>query len=479
MADPLARDEVGSGRQSTTGPASPARRRARMLIGAGLAVVLVAATTVFLRSTAVGARWACERAGLACPVPFRVTADTESTGVVYVVNRALKALPAPPGGRDDCRGRASWAASLGGAAANATPVGIKVAAGPYAPVQVLGFSVHLDPPLAGLISQTGAAGPLLTCAHPGGAARGSAQSVHLDLDPVALGEQPDPSFAGGPAIVEAGATRSFPVTASTTLCHCRWRLEIALLVGRERRTVTVGPDGARAGTAADNPGQPSFETAASPPGSPYRFVEGKWRLDTAADGAMIGSGLPNAFEQGGGGTPTCAPLASATLPAMFGGSAPEPLTSTLVESTPAIEIADDVAGLRSLATFCRWRVEARAQAGPGYVSVQAYVLQSVSDARAELAGWLTSSTAPSSTACLPVLWDTTAPGKALRMTPVAGVGDDAAAVPGALFARAGNRAVSVIACLPAPVGAPLDAPRPPADPTVLTALARTALATNW
>jgi hypothetical protein len=133
----------------------------------------------------------------------------------------------------------------------------------------------------------------------------------------------------------------------------------------------------------------------------------------------------------------------------------------------------------ALDTFCTWRLAATAQSGPGYVFVDAYTLQSTEDARTELTALVPLRGTAARAVCTPVLDDPSAPAGTVSPSPVAGTGDEAVAFPGELLARAGNRVVTVRACLPTPPGATVDTPRPPASPALLADLARTALTTSW
>ncbi|MDT3440687.1 MULTISPECIES: hypothetical protein [unclassified Pseudofrankia] len=285
-AGPPPGDDAALAPRAAGPPPGRPRRRVRILIGAGVAVVLVAAGTVTLTATPAGdgARsWVCHDFDWGCATPYALTVQTDpdqmtlgaaSTPRVasYVAGEDVGMPPAPPGGRDDCYGRAAWAASLGAVPADTTPVQLNLTAGPDETVEVVGFTPRLD----GLAKEP-RRGLLLTCAAPPGLA-GAVTSINLDMVLSAAGARVVvPAPAGQASVLPPGASGSFLLAVTTATCDCRWRVEVELEVGDERRMITVGPDGARDGTAADNPGQPSFETTGSSQARPARYIQGTWQ----------------------------------------------------------------------------------------------------------------------------------------------------------------------------------------------------------
>jgi hypothetical protein len=251
-----------------------------------VAVVLVAAGTVTLTATPAGDRargWVCHTIDRGCATPYTVTIQTDSDQMVlgaartprvasYVLADGAGVPPAPPGGRDDCYGRAAWAASLGAVPADTTPVQLGLTAGADETVQVVGFTPRIDG-----LSKDPREGLLLTCSGPPGLA-GPVTSIDLDLVLAAAGARVVVPAPAGPASVLApGTSGSFLLAVTTATCDCRWRVEVELQVGDERRVLTIGPDGAREGTAAENPSQPSFETSASTRARAARYVQGTWQ----------------------------------------------------------------------------------------------------------------------------------------------------------------------------------------------------------
>ncbi|WP_131831527.1 hypothetical protein [Pseudofrankia asymbiotica] len=248
--------------------------------------MLVAAGTVTLTVTPAGDRargWVCRDFDWGCATPYTLTVQTDpdrmtlgaaSTPRVasYVTGENAGVPPAPPGGRDDCYGRAGWAASLGAVPADTTPVQLDLTAGPDETVEVVGFTPRLD----GLAKEP-RRGLLLTCAAPPGLA-GEVTSVNLDMVLSAAGARVVvPAPAGPESMLRPGTSGSFLLAVTATTCDCRWRVEVELEVGGERRVLTVGPDGARDGTITDNPGQPSFETSGSSQARPARYLRGTWQ----------------------------------------------------------------------------------------------------------------------------------------------------------------------------------------------------------
>jgi hypothetical protein len=256
--------------------------------------VLVAAGTVTIAATPVGDRargWVCRDFGWACATPYTFAVVTDPDRMVlgaastprvatYVIADGAPLPPAPPGGSADCYGRSAWAGSIGAAPADTTPVQVDLTAGPDETVRVLGFAPHVD----GAAMQP-RRGLLLTCADPPGLA-GPVTDINLDLALTAAGTRVlVPAAAETETVLPPEATASYLLAVSTSTCDCRWRLEVELQVAGKRRVVTVGPDGVRAGTAAENPDQPTFETTASSQARPARFVQGTWQVTATAPGS--------------------------------------------------------------------------------------------------------------------------------------------------------------------------------------------------
>ncbi|ONH32130.1 hypothetical protein [Pseudofrankia asymbiotica] len=507
-----ASDEIGSARQPTRSPPSWARlpawvrlpasirppgwtpRRGRTLLGAGLAVALVAATTVVLTVTPTGKRWACGQLELGCPPPFRVAVradpDGASPGLApgpsavapgagapaagtasYLFSGDPRGLR-PPGGREDCRGWAAWAASIGAASAGATPLRLDVTATGNDLVRVVGFTLRVREEIGvPSLARSAPARLSLTCTASSGAGVPGARQpeteraaeVALNLD-YRLFTSQDPVVAlpeDQARPIAPGTATAFALTTTTTTCDCRWRVEVELRVGDERKVVTVGPDGARPGTAADNPDQPSFETTTEESGGiPVRYLAGRWQLD-----------LRNVATTPFSSTQDCL-LASTPEVIAALDSAGVTARSTAQFGAWAGQEPDDH-GTRETA-LCSWRLPSPLT-DLGAVYLEGLTMADEAAARAELAMMREASPVPLVDEC-GFLSD----GPPAAMTAVRGVGDEAASVPGLLIARAGSRIVAVKLCAPAGPGAdPTSAPAVPGDPAALSQLARAVLASTW
>ncbi|MBL7502259.1 hypothetical protein I6A84_12405 [Frankia sp. CNm7] len=439
-----------------------------------MAVALVASLAVTLTVTPAGGRtrdWACDGLGLGCPESYLISVQADpdqmagspagplaATGYMFPIDPTDPSLPpAPPGGRDDCRGRAAWAASIGAVLADTTPLRADVAAGPNKQVRVVGFTVRVDGPVRSPVR-----GALLTCPAPPAVSQPEVVSLNLDLPALGMGVSavapPD-----GSAEVPAGASRSYLLAATTASCDCRWRVEAELLVGDERRLVTIGPDGARDGSAADNPDQPSFETTASSNERGLRFVQGRWW--TASPWTMFDSNCP-------------LPRLAAAVPTM---------DAWTVAALPA-RIEDGSTGSTDLAPWparsvtCLWQVQAAAVApgqSAGSLGVQALAFTDDAAARAEFAG-LRPRPDLSPSPCGFVAYSPAAPPRQpVTATTVTGLGDEAVSTPGWLLAREGSRVVTVSLCLPPSADAGSAARPTPGGLVILRRLAEATLAGRW
>jgi len=497
-----AADEIGSVRQPTGSRPAWARlpswvrlpgwapRHGRTPLGAALAVVLLAATTTVLTVTPVGKRWACDQLELGCPAPFRVAvwADPGSAGDVapdpsggfgvsgtpgtasYLYGGDPGDLGPPPDGRDDCRGWTAWAASIGAASAGATPLRLDVAATAHDPVRVVGFTLRVDddirfPPPA----STSAPGLALTCdATPAAgtptAGKPAAQrraDVALSLDDRLINSQ-DPVVTLPVEQAEPiapGTAASFALTTTSTTCDCRWRVEVELLAGRDRTVVTVGPDGARPGTAANNPDQPSFATTTGTWGRiPVRYLAGRWQLDRHTFSSAPG--------------PSSATCLLASTPEVLAA-----LDSAGVTASSATQFdagGDESGHIRGTpTTLCSWRLPSD-RTDLGAVLLEGNTLADEATARATFASMRVAFFDSAVDRCGFLS------GRAPTAAAVRGVGDEATSVPGLLLARAANRIVIVSVCAPADADArPADAPAVPGDLAALSMLARAVLGATW
>ncbi|OHV41794.1 hypothetical protein BCD49_02580 [Pseudofrankia sp. EUN1h] len=263
--------------------------------------------------------------------------------------------------------------------------------------------------------------------------------------------------------IAPGTTASFPVTTTTSTCDCRWRVEVELLAGDEREVVTVGPDGARPGTAADNPDQPSFETTtADQTGLPVRYVTGRWQLDRRTEPAMP---YP--------ATPVC-PLASTSEVIAALDSVGVTARSTARFSAGANQNTD-TPGTRETA-ICSWRLPS-ASTDLGAVILVGATMADETAARTEFAAWKQAFSFSTATVDQCGFLSNRPP---VGLAAVGGLGDEAASFPGLLVARAGNRIVRASVCAPASDdGDPARAPAAPGDLAGLRLVAEALLGSTW
>ncbi|OHV41790.1 MULTISPECIES: hypothetical protein [Pseudofrankia] len=512
------RDHVGSARDPDA-PDGPLARLLTAASGAARRVLarpggraLAAVGAVLLLAVAGGAVWvatadppptgpSCDAAGVVCTREARFAAQTDpdraildlsgvpavagAVGESYVTTRPVDSLPPPPtGGRDECAGRAAWAASIGAAQADVSPVRLDVSARRDVPVEVLGFEVHID---ASHVDEP--EGALLTCtaaerpdqfSHPvhqlpQAQALARADAVLLDLARITSELiPPRPEVATvtvppSPRTVEvaAGRTESILVAGLAGACDCRWRLEVSLAVGGERQVVTVGRDGARLGSADRNPGQPPFQTVSSTQLTPYRYLEGRWQPAELPLGAA---------------QPVCPLLPSTEVAAAFGWRTSDqqksdPFFQTYAQESEILGSTDRPAHLLS----CAWQADPD-RYGVGNLSVDVLELADGAAARAEFeADRALLGGAQPLFNC-----DPGAGTGGTATVPVTGVGDDAARAPGRLIALAGKKVVRVELCAtPRPdPDQPAPSTTTPAsnpsgmvgDPAALARVARAALA---
>ncbi|ONH32135.1 hypothetical protein [Pseudofrankia asymbiotica] len=503
-------DHVGSARNPDD-PDSPLTRllaavsgAARRLLARPGGRILVAVGAVVLLAGAGGAVWlatadprptgpSCDGAGVVCSRTARFAAQTNpdraildlsgapavagAVGESYVTTRPVDALPPPPtGGRDECAGRAAWAASIGAAQADVSPVRLDVSARRDVPVQVLGFAVHIDSNRVdesegALLTCTGAARPdqFSHPVHqlPQARALARASAALLDLARTTselIRPRPDAAtitVPPSPRTVEVapGHTQSILVAGLAGGCDCRWRLEVTLVVDGERQVVTVGQDGARPGPAASNPGQPPFQTVSSTQLTPYRYLEGRWQP----------AELPLGASQ-----PVCPLLSSTEIAAAFGrqAQASDPFFQIYAQESESV----GASGRPAHAVSCAWQADPD-RYGLGNLDVAVLELGDGEAARAEFeAQRAILGDERSLFGC----YQGTAP------VPVAGVGDDAARTPGRLIALAGKKVVHVELCsaplpdpnrpLPSTPTPPSTASGVPGDPATLIRVAHAALA---
>src|SRR5262249_46270826 len=139
-----------------------ARRGGRVAVAMGGVLLLTAAGVAgwFAAAPPAPTGPSCDGAGVGCTRTMRFAAETNpdratpdlpgappgpgSVGESYAITSPAGALPPPPGGRDGCAGRADWAASIGAAHADVSPLRLDVSARRDIPVEVLGFAVHID-----------------------------------------------------------------------------------------------------------------------------------------------------------------------------------------------------------------------------------------------------------------------------------------------------------------------------------------------
>ncbi|MBX6387596.1 MAG: hypothetical protein IRZ08_01110 [Frankia sp.] len=447
-------DELASARPER----APASRRRRWLItGAGLVAVAaaVAGTVVAVVIDERPAGPSCDRQDVVCSREFALAVRTDPDlvpadpadpgspplGSRYLTDRAIDDIPAPPDGRDDCRGRSAWAVSIGAVPVDRAPVLIEVTARSDSRVRLVGFSVHRDAPTAPPVR-----GRLLSCASSGRAEPIAGRFVELDLGRSTSSLIP-PVPAGGPGAAEVevapGQTASLLVAGTTDGCYCRWRIEAVLEVRGERHVVTIGPDGPRAGPAESNPDQPSFATTAPELAVPYRYLDGAWRL--ADDG-----GPP--------GERPCPLLTLDEVAAAFGAT--EAVQLGMREGTVA-----GASGLPGYGLACWW------QADPvlwelGDLNANALQMDSAAAAREEYDQTRAGLATQRFTGCEPA---GPADGALREVRPVPGVGDEAVAAPGQLLAVEDNLVVNVTLCVAGPRAA--GEPLPPAVPGDIDTLA--------
>lgn len=516
--DRSAPDEVGSARDPDA-PDGPLARAAgaltalggrlrdrvgprRLLAGAGvLAVLVVAAGAVWIAQATRHPAVPCTAAaGALCEATYGVWAETDPDRAVtnpapwststaryqgesYVTTAAANRLPAPPGGRDDCAGRASWAASIGAVTADLTPVRVNVSARRGTPVTVLGYRVHLDEARTAPTT-----GTLLTCSGVLAAdEQGESNAPPWQRRPALYQARTLPFSAAGPVdlqrltseLIPPGPTDHAPVppvsvpartttpllvAATTEGCACRWRLEVTLLVAGEQQVVTVGPDGVGPGPATANPGQRPFETTSSASLTPLTYADGAWR-------SAGGPSAPGSTE------PVC-PLVPASAVADALGNDPTDPPSQVDESETVQQGYPGVAyaGLTRQVS-CQW------QASPngwdlGNVTIDALRLDDAAAARAVFEG---RREAPVG---MPSIFGCTegSPTTASAPTEVAGLGDAAVRSAGQLLVLAADRVIRVELCVPASSRPQATASPPtvvipvPGDPARLVQLARAVLA---
>ncbi|MBL7501592.1 hypothetical protein I6A84_14595 [Frankia sp. CNm7] len=452
---------------------------------------LAAAGAFLLLAAAGGAVWlvgaggagpaggGCDEPGVLCSEALRIAAQAdpdravagpdgsapapEVLGQSYLTTRPADQVPPPPGGRDDCSGRAAWAASIGAVPADISPLRLDISARRDQPVRVLGFAARVD-----ILAPAPTRANLLTCSAttsqddrqwatptrnlPRARALADAGAVTVDLERRTSGliELPTdavPRPPGSSAVeIEPGRTASILVATMTATCDCRWRLEVVLLVDGEHQVVTVGPDGVREGPAAANPGQPSFETAASWLGTSLLYTDGQWRPAGALGVARPPCPLPRAGE------------IAAVLGDAPGG---EPVQADVVEQSGLTQ-----AGLRIDEVSCSW------QASPyawelGSLAVSRFDLPNAAAAHTQYELLRAPVGPPTPSGCV-----SGTPTAASAPVAVPGLGDEATRSASQLVARAGSRVVVVTLCVAAPATAPASQPaasQPAASgPTVST-----------
>jgi len=468
-----------------------ARRGGRAAVAAGALLLLAGAGGAIWFATAAPPPTgpSCAGAGVVCSRAMRLAAQTDpdratsdvsghpavpgAVGESYVTTRPVASVSPPPGGRDDCAGRAGWAGEIGAAQADVSPVRLDVSARRQSPVEVLGFAVHVDDspvdhPGGALLTCTGAARPD-SFSHPvhqlpQAQALSRAGAVLLDLTRrTSALIPPRAQVAGGPPVpptvrVAPGGTASILVAGLAGGCECRWRLEVTLLVDGERQVVTVGRDGARPGPVDDNPGQPPFQTVSSAQLTPYRYLDGQWQA----------AGLPLGAAQ-----PVCPLLRRDQVDAAFGADSTGRIFQVYAQEGDEVGASSN----RAHTVSCAWQADPD-RYGLGNLNVTVLRLADGAAARAEFdvqRALLTTE---------PPLYECSAGAHPAGPAPVAvsGVGDEAVRAPGRIVVLAGDRVARVELCaapLPDP-GEPAPAPTPPVagvvgDPAVLALVARAAL----
>jgi hypothetical protein len=192
----------------------------------------------------------------------------------YVTKLPIDQIPPPPGRRDGCLGRYSWAHTkpISAVDAEATLVKIDITA-KARPLLLDGADIHFDNS-----SSKALAGTLLACPGGGGSAPSHLLLVNLDYGGRMRYFPNGGNTPGNLNLnISRGQTESLLVLAQALTTYCRWRLELRLDDGSQIIAVTVGPHGSEFGRAVNNPGQREFATTGDYRAKPFRFQNNHWR----------------------------------------------------------------------------------------------------------------------------------------------------------------------------------------------------------
>ena len=190
----------------------------------------------------------------------------------YVTALPIGKVPDPPGNRDTCDGRYTWAhnAPINGIDAERTLFLVTITA-VHRPAFVNGAAIHDDNPATPALTST-----LLAC--PGAGGPTPPDLLTLDLDSGTKEFFPAGGETPGTLNVHItpGETSTLIVSGDATTSYVRWRLILGLYDGDQQTAVSIGPDGAVFGQPDEHPGQRSFQTTGDLTAHPFRFHGGTW-----------------------------------------------------------------------------------------------------------------------------------------------------------------------------------------------------------
>jgi hypothetical protein len=255
---------------SDTSGRYPNHRRTVVAITACAALAVAAATVLLLRPTSPAYRVQVQ----SNPDEFVPDPALRDAAGSYAIRLPIGRIPAPPGGRNSCFGRYSWAHDTVGAI-DAESTLFKVT------ITALGNPIVLNEATAVLDTDEDAVAGDTVLGCPG---RGGPTPTHMLL--LNLDERGKPTFyLDGDdtpddlnVTIRPGQPETIVVAGQALTRHAKWRLQLALAAGGPARFVSIGPDGALDGRASEHANQRTFETVGPIEGNVYHFVNNQWTV---------------------------------------------------------------------------------------------------------------------------------------------------------------------------------------------------------
>jgi hypothetical protein len=278
---PAAASPRGSGASSAEAASNSATRWGRRWAAVGgvaMTFVLAVVTTV---ATPVGTgltNWVKEKLSGQIDIAVEDNPEhfvfTAGDAAEYISTKSVETLPAPPS-TTDCSGRREWMRKLQGEVIDAgtTTARLTVMAR-TSTLNIIGAQVVFDGPQNAPLAK-----PLLKCPPSGSPGGQQLRVIKIDLDAakVAYQEESEKSITDLKLTLGPGDIEDFRITAGTVRCFCRWRLQVFATLDGKPTTYSIGPDGGRKGTAAENKGQRSFLTSDKWSATPHEFVDDRWK----------------------------------------------------------------------------------------------------------------------------------------------------------------------------------------------------------